>query len=206
MIAADASERGRILVVDDNSLNRALLTRVLEAEGFDVATAENGNRALELLRVPPAPPFDVVLLDVLMPERDGYSTLSAIKTDDDLRHLPVIMITAVDELASVVRCIELGATDYLSKPFNAAVLRARINASLSGKRLRDLELEYLEQVDRLTTAAADVEAAIAGGAIGGGMAPKVRAATAALASVPAVRITNLEGLENGGTRIVAEKG
>jgi DNA-binding response OmpR family regulator len=101
---------------------------------------------------------DAVLLDILMPMLNGYDTLTAIKGDSALRHLPVIMITAVDELASAVRCIELGATDYLPKPFNAAVLRARIGASLAAKRLRDLELEYLEQVERVTDAAAAVEA------------------------------------------------
>ncbi|HEX5451766.1 MAG TPA: response regulator, partial [Candidatus Limnocylindrales bacterium] len=82
--------------------------------------------------------IDVVLLDVVMPELDGYATLGAIKGDEALRHLPVIMISGVDELDSVVRCIEMGAADYLPKPFNPAVLRARINASLAAKRLRDL--------------------------------------------------------------------
>jgi DNA-binding response OmpR family regulator len=102
--------------------------------------------------------FDVVLLDILMPEMDGYETLSQIKADPNLRHIPVIMITAVDEMDSVLRCIEMGATDYLPKPFNAALLHARINASLAGKRLRDLELEYLEQVGYVMDAAAAVEA------------------------------------------------
>jgi two-component system, cell cycle response regulator len=110
------------------------------------------------LRSSTPPAVDVVLLDILMPMLDGYETLESIKGDSALRHLPVIMITAVDELASAVRCIELGATDYLQKPFNAAVLRARIGASFADKRLRDLELEYLEQVGRVTDAAAAVEA------------------------------------------------
>jgi CheY-like chemotaxis protein len=101
--------------------------------------------------------FDVVLLDILMPEMDGYETLSQIKADPNLRHIPVIMITAVDEMDSVLRCIEMGATDYLPKPFNAALLHARITASLAGKRLRDLELEYLEQVGYVMDAAAAVE-------------------------------------------------
>jgi two-component system cell cycle response regulator len=102
--------------------------------------------------------FDVVLLDIIMPELDGYETLSRIKTDDRLRHIPVIMISGVDELSSVVRCIEMGATDYLPKPFDAAILRARLNSSLAGKRLRDLELEYLEQVGHVISAAGAVEA------------------------------------------------
>jgi two-component system cell cycle response regulator len=146
---------GRILVVDDNRVNRMVLTRSLNQEGYAVATAADGLQALDLLRQPPS--FDVVLLDVLMPELDGCETLERIKADEELKHVPVIMITAVEELESVVRCIELGATDYLPKPFNAPILRARIGASLAAKQLRDLELEYLEQVGRVTEAAAAVE-------------------------------------------------
>jgi two-component system cell cycle response regulator len=146
---------GRILVVDDNRLNQMVLTRSLNQEGYAVATAADGREALDLLRQPPS--FDVVLLDILMPELDGYEALRQIKGDEGLKHIPVIMITAVDELDSVVRCIELGATDYLPKPFNTAILRARIGASLTAKRLRDLELEYLEQVGYITAAAAAVE-------------------------------------------------
>lgn len=149
---------GHILVVDDNPVNRRLLARALHEQGYTSATASDGRSALALLRAAPSPPFDVVLLDILMPEQDGYQTLAAIKADEALRHLPVIMISAIDELASVIRCVELGATDYLPKPFNAALLRARIGASLAGKRLRDLELEYLEQVGTVTAAAATVEA------------------------------------------------
>ena len=93
-----------------------------------------------------------------MPELDGYETLSRIKDNESLRHVPVIMISGVDELESIVRCIEMGATDYLPKPFDAAILRARLNASLAEKRLRDLELEYLEQVGRVIAAAGAVEA------------------------------------------------
>jgi two-component system cell cycle response regulator len=147
---------GRILVVDDNQVNRLVMTRSLNQEGYAVATASDGREALDLVRRPPS--FDVVLLDILMPELDGYEALRVIKDDEALKHIPVIMITAVDELDSLVRCIELGATDYLPKPFNASVLRARIGASLAAKRLRDLELEYLEQVGHVTAAAAAVEA------------------------------------------------
>ncbi len=145
---------GRVLVVDDGELNRRLLVRALETEGHMAAQASDGRAALEQLR---AGDFDVVLLDLVMPEMDGYETLAAIKADDVLRHLPVIVISGVDELDSVVRCIEMGATDYLPKPFNASLLRARISASLAGKRLRDLELEYLEQVGHVTDAAAALE-------------------------------------------------
>jgi two-component system cell cycle response regulator len=154
---SDPGGRGRILVVDDNQINRRLLQRALEHEGYVVATASDGREALDLLEIDADEAFDVVLLDILMPELDGYAVLAEIKGRDDLRHLPVIMISAVDELESVIRCIEMGATDYLPKPFNPALLRARINASLAGKRLRDLELEYLQQVDRVIDAAVAVE-------------------------------------------------
>ncbi len=148
--------RGRMLVVDDDRINRMMLERALTQQGYAVATAENGRQALEMLG---AELFDVVLLDILMPELDGYETLARIKEDSTLRHMPVIMISAVDEMDSVVRCIEMGATDYLPKPFNRALLRARVNASLADKRLRDLELEYLEQVNRVVGAAQAVQAA-----------------------------------------------
>ncbi len=149
-------DRPRILVVDDAAINRRLLERALIAEGLEAVLAEDGLQAMELLRGDPAT-VDVVLLDILMPHFDGYETLAAIKADSALRHLPVIMITAVEDTASAVRCIELGATDYLPKPFNAALLRARIGASLAAKQLRDLELEYLREVGRVTEAAAAVE-------------------------------------------------
>ena len=149
-----AAEPARILVVDDSAVNRMLLARTLGDQGHVVTTADDGRAAFELLQ---RDAFDVVLLDIVMPEVDGYAVLERIKSDDALRHLPVIVITAVEELESVVRCIEGGATDYLAKPFNGAVLEARINASLAGKRLRDLELEYLEQVGHVTAAAGAVE-------------------------------------------------
>jgi CheY-like chemotaxis protein len=146
---------GCALVVDDNRLNRMLLTRALAELGVESVEAENGLQALEAMATTPV---DVVLLDLLMPELDGYGTLERLQADDALRHIPVIVITAVDELDSVVRCIELGATDYLPKPFDAAILKARLGASLAGKRLRDLELEYLEQVGHVVRAASAVEA------------------------------------------------
>ena len=144
-------------MVEDDPIARAILTKALDSEGHEVETAESGLQALNVLRGTDAS-FDVVLLDIIMPELDGYETLSRIKTDDRLRHIPVIMISGVDELSSVVRCIEMGATDYLPKPFDAAILRARLNSSLAGKRLRDLELEYLEQVGHVISAAGAVEA------------------------------------------------
>jgi two-component system, cell cycle response regulator len=143
-----------ILVVDDDPINRMLLTRDLERQGHRVATAEDGVRALEALR---AEPFDIVLLDVLMPELDGYETLAQIERDEKLRHIPVIMVSALEDIDSVVRCIEMGAADYLPKPFDPVLLGARINGCLTKKRLHDLELEYIEQVGYVADAATAVE-------------------------------------------------
>jgi adenylate cyclase len=134
---------GRVLVVDDDRVNRLLLTRSLEREGHRVSVAENGLTALRLLREDPP---DVVLLDIVMPELDGVSVLERIKSDSALQHLPVIMISAVDEIDSVVRCIEMGAEDYLPKPFDPVLLRARINAALAKKRLYELERERVRGV------------------------------------------------------------
>ena len=124
-----------LLVVDDNEDNRYALTRRLAREGYaNIATAVDGEQALELVR---SKPFDLVLLDIMMPKVNGYEVLAQMKADENLRHIPVIMISAVDELDSVVRCIEEGAEDYLSKPFNPTLLRARVGASLERKRLHD---------------------------------------------------------------------
>jgi adenylate cyclase len=135
---------GTALVVDDSSVNRLVLVRRLETLGLEVMQAENGVQALELLAAAPGA-VDVVLLDVLMPELDGYETLAAMKADESTRHIPVLIVSGVDELDSVVRCIELGATDYLTKPINASILAARINASLGAKRLHDVEQEAHER-------------------------------------------------------------
>jgi two-component system cell cycle response regulator len=148
---------GRALVVEDNAVNRRLLCRGLAEQGLETIEAPDGLHALELLE---REAIDVVLLDLLMPRLDGYETLERIKSREALRHVPVIVITAVDDMESVVRCIELGATDYLPKPFDPGLLRARVNASLAAKRLRDLELEYLEQVGHLTRAATAVETGV----------------------------------------------
>jgi CheY-like chemotaxis protein len=154
--AATAPARGaRLLVVDDDPINRRLLASYLERLGHAVATANDGAAGWERLRA--GEPVDVVLLDVLMPELDGYEVLERIRAGDALRHLPVIMISAVEETDSIVRCIELGADDYLPKPFSPVLLRARINAGIARKRLYDLEREYLEQVGHVVDAAAAVE-------------------------------------------------
>ena len=146
---------GRVLVVDDERLNRSILRAALGREGHVVVEAADGREALDRLADGGA---DVVLLDIVMPVMDGYGTLAAIKADPNLAHVPVIIISGVDQVDSVVRCIEMGATDYLTKPFQPAILKARLDASLAAKRLRDLELEYLEQVSRVTGAAAALEA------------------------------------------------
>jgi len=131
------------------------LKRSLEQQGHAVSLAENGRQALEVLG---AAGFDLVLLDILMPEMDGYEVLARLKSDPAHRDLPIIVISALDEMESVIRCIGMGAEDYLPKPFDPLLLRARIGACLEKKRLRDQEVEYLQQVARLTTAAAAVEA------------------------------------------------
>ena len=128
---------GRLLAVDDDPLNRDMLVSRLRRQGHEVTAAVDGLEVLEKVR---QKPFDLVLLDVMMPGLDGYETLTRLKADEELRHLPVIMISALDDLASVVRCIEAGAEDYLPKPFNATLLRARIGACLEKKALRDQEM------------------------------------------------------------------
>jgi CheY-like chemotaxis protein/tRNA A-37 threonylcarbamoyl transferase component Bud32 len=152
--AEAAPAQARILIVDDGAENRDVLRRRLEREGHAVETAENGRRALELVA---QRAYDLVLLDVLMPELDGYAVLDALKGSPATRDIPVIMISALDELEGIVRCIERGAEDYLHKPFDPVLLRARINASLEKKRLRDQEVEYLREVNRVIDAAAAVE-------------------------------------------------
>lgn len=152
--APAAPSQARILIVDDGAENREVLRRRLEREGHAVEAAENGRRALELVALRS---FDLVLLDVLMPELDGYAVLDALKGSPATRDIPVIMISALDELEGIVRCIERGAEDYLHKPFDPVLLRARINASLEKKRLRDQEVEYLREVNRVIEAAAAVE-------------------------------------------------
>jgi class 3 adenylate cyclase len=134
---------GSLLVVEDSEANRVLLTRRLRRQGYDVWAVENGRQALELLR---ARPFELALLDLVMPEMDGYQVLDAIKSDPHLRDLPVIMISGLDELESLVRCIQRGAEDYLPKPFDPVLLGARIGAALEKKRLRDQEQVYLRQL------------------------------------------------------------
>ena len=150
-----AADAARILVVDDTESNRDLLSRRLEKQGHRVTAVDSGPAALERLH---AEPFDLVLLDIMMPDMNGYEVLEALKADRELRHLPVIMITAITEMESVVRCIELGAEDHLPKPFNATLLRARIESSLARKRLRDREQVHAKALERELTIGHNIQA------------------------------------------------
>jgi adenylate cyclase len=136
---------GQILVADDDPANRDLLRRRLEFEGHQIIEATNGKEVLALLHDHPC---DLVLLDIMMPDMDGFQTLAKLKQEPKWRELPVIMISALDELRSVVRCIEMGADDYLPKPFNRVLLRARIGASLEKKWLRDRERHKTEELEK----------------------------------------------------------
>src|SRR5690349_5021202 len=133
---------GRLLVADDNKVNRLLLVRNLELMGHDVASAENGRIALDMLR---REGFDLLLLDMEMPELNGFQVLEALARDLQLRDLPVIVTSSLEGLDNIVRCIELGAEDYLQKPVNPALLKARIGTSLEKKRLRDQQKELVRR-------------------------------------------------------------
>ena len=133
-------EPGHLLVVDDNRVNRLLLVHGLEQEGHEVAWAENGRQALDMLT---SRPYDLVLLDIEMPELNGFQVLEALLASPNLRDIPVIMTSSSDELDRVVKCIEMGAEDFLTKPLNPVLLRARVNASLEKKRLRDQQRKLL---------------------------------------------------------------
>jgi sigma-B regulation protein RsbU (phosphoserine phosphatase) len=135
-------DENTILVVDDNETNRDLLSRQIEAQGYQVAVAANGQQALQMIQTGQ---YDLILLDIIMPEMNGYEVLKWLR-NSPWRHIPVITISALDEIDSVVKCIEMGAEDYLSKPFNSVLLRARIGACLEKKRLRDQESLYLDRL------------------------------------------------------------
>jgi len=153
-LRADATASARILVVDDVEDNRTVLGRRLERLGHVVTTAENGTDALTLSS---EREFDLILLDVLMPGLDGYATLLALKGRESTRELPVVMISALDDLAHTARCIAQGAEDYLPKPFDPLLLQARVGASLERKRLRDREREFLAETMTVVEAAQAVE-------------------------------------------------
>jgi len=156
-----SASTGRLLVVDDNKVNRLLLGRSLEQQGHIVEMAENGRQALEMLH---ARPFDLLLLDIEMPEMNGYQVLEKVTSDLQLRDIPIIITSALDELDSVVKCIEMGAEDYLTKPVNPVLLKARIGASLEKKRLRDQQREL---VRKFATSEVATDMETSGFALGG---------------------------------------
>ena len=146
------------LVVDDNEDNRYTLARRLSREGYaNIRFAANGRDALQMLA---AQRFDLVLLDIMMPDMNGYEVLERIKATPALRDIPIIMISALDELDSVIRCVELGAEDYLNKPFNPTLLRARIGASLETTRLRDEVRANLDRLEQELEAARSLQLAM----------------------------------------------
>ena len=151
----------RLLVVDDNKVNRLLLARNLQLQGHQVALAENGRRALEMLR---SEPYDLMLLDIEMPELDGFGVLELLAADSALRNLPVIVTSSLEGVAAVVRCIELGADDYLHKPVNPVLLKARIDSSLEKKRLRD---QHQALIRRFATSEVAQDLMESGFALGG---------------------------------------
>ncbi|MBL8384421.1 MAG: response regulator [Burkholderiales bacterium] len=160
------AERGaRLLVVDDNKVNRLLLARGLELQGHRVASAENGRVALGMLR---AEPFDLVLLDMEMPELDGFGVLEQMVADPVLRDVPVIVTSSLEGVGDVVRCIELGADDFLRKPVNPVILKARVDSSLEKKRLRDMQKDL---VRRFATSAVAEDLQRSGFALGGRRVP-----------------------------------
>jgi len=148
---------GRVLIADDSQANRDVLIQYLSREGHDVVAVADGLAAIEAVF---EQSFDVVLLDMIMPGMNGDEVLKAIKAEPRLRPLPVIMISALDALDSIVRCIEAGAEDYLPKPFNRVLLRARIGACLEKKRLREIELSYLQAIEKELTIAREVQRSI----------------------------------------------
>jgi sigma-B regulation protein RsbU (phosphoserine phosphatase) len=132
----------KILIVDDNASNRELLSRQVETQGYQATTAADGKQAIAMIQTGA---YDLILLDIIMPEINGYQVLKWIRASS-WRHIPTIMISALDEIDSVIKCIEMGAADYLAKPFNPTLLKARLGACLEQKRLRDQESSYLEQL------------------------------------------------------------
>lgn len=144
----------RILVVDDTEANRDLLVRRLERQGHTTATADNGRVALAMLR---EAPFDLVLLDIMMPEMDGYELLQILQQDAQFKHLPVILISALNDTDSMAKGIAMGADDFLPKPFNQHILKARVAASLAKKRLHDREQVHARALERELDIAREIQ-------------------------------------------------
>jgi DNA-binding response OmpR family regulator len=148
------SSGGSILVIDDEEANRALLERRLARQGYSLLFAATGEAGLATAA---RQPVDVILLDVWLPGLSGYGVLARLKSDETLREIPVLIITAVDDPQSVTRCLALGADDYLAKPYDPVVLGARVRACLAKKRAREFDVAYLRCVARVTAAALAVE-------------------------------------------------
>jgi len=144
-IQQDMNTTYTILVVDDNEMNRDMLSRRLTPMGYDIVLASDGEEALEQIY---QMPFDLILLDIMMPKKDGFEVLRELKAHDELKYIPVIMITALDDSSSAARCINMGAEDYLTKPFDPTLLRARVEASLIRKSLHDKEIHYRSEIER----------------------------------------------------------
>jgi DNA-binding response OmpR family regulator len=154
----------RVLVVDDDRVNRMTLTGLLEGEGYGVLAVTGGQEGLDALE---AERFDAVLLDLLMPGIDGLAVLAAVKADSRLWRIPVLVISGVEDTASIVRCLELGAEDFVSKPFDPVVLRARINAALARRRFSDLEAESQRSVDHQAAEIESLRSRLAAAEAGG---------------------------------------
>ncbi|MBI1422426.1 MAG: response regulator [Gammaproteobacteria bacterium] len=138
------SKTTNILIVDDNVLNIETIARRLERDGFNTFKAESGAQAFRILE---NFTVDLILLDIMMPEMDGYQVLEILKQSEQWQHIPVVMITALEEEESVVRCIKAGADDYLTKPVNTVLLLARVNNSLNKKRLYDRDKQYRNELE-----------------------------------------------------------
>ena len=154
-MSALQDDAARILVVDDTEANRDLLVRRLQRQGHTTETANDGREALDMLA---GGDFDLVLLDIMMPEVNGYEVLERMRADDRLRHVPVILISALGDTDSIIKGIELGADDYLPKPFNPHILRARVEASLARKRLHDREQMHARSLERELDIAREIQA------------------------------------------------
>jgi len=148
---------GQLLVVDDNGVNRMVLGRYLQQLGHIVAYAENGHQAVEMLH---AQPFEMVLLDIEMPEMNGYQVLEYVLSNFRLRDIPIIVTSALDEMDSVVKCIQMGAEDYLTKPVDQVLLKARVEASLEKKRLRDAQRDLLRKMEAELDFAREIQRSI----------------------------------------------